>query len=248
MIVQNFTTFRYVFSDRRLSAPDAGFTFSAGPPSTIQRGTGSFLTNGVATGMYCEPKNTANNDGKRGYISALTATLMTWDASGATLTAEGPTPGQQLRSFFVGVDALEEWPGPFSQTSDLVRSGGFDGGITGVPQPYALAAFHATVNGNAVDGVPGVDEYDWYLSQRTDTVAAQFLSIVPYTLAVAPATHSGTVTIQHTALATTELGLASPISDAQLRDLFRSTDIYVRRRSDGAIQWMSLDRHMRYAT
>ncbi len=244
-ILANYTTFRYIFADRILSAPDAGMTFTAGPPSTIERAGGSFIADGAATGMYCEPKNTANNDGKRGYISALTATLMTWDASGATLTAEGATPGQQLRSFYVGIDALEEWPGPFSQTTDKVRSGGFSGGIS-VTETAGTGELVATVNNFATDAIPGADEYDWYLSQRTDDPTKQYLEISRYGIeSTSGDGYSGTVQINKTALANTELGswsLSSPMTPDQRRGLYAFCDLYVRRRSDGAIQWLSLDR------
>ncbi len=52
-------------------------------------------------------------------------------------------------------------------------------------------------------------------------------------------TNSGTVQLGHTALATSELAIAGIPSVDQVMQLFRFCDLYCRRRSDGAIQWMN---------
>lgn len=95
-----------------------------------------------------------------------------------------------------------------------------------------------TTNGQAVDATNYVDEFDWYLSQRTDDPAAQSLGIVQLDLATN--TRSGTVQLYPTPLAQHLYGVSftSPIPSADIAALlFKDVWLYVRRRSDGRIMW-----------
>lgn len=96
----------------------------------------------------------------------------------------------------------------------------------------ALLALPAimSVNGGAADAVSGVDEYDWYLSQRTDDTAAQCLSLT------SAAGTSSTVTLARTALGTSRYPSGST---DDMRKLYRHVCVYVSRKSDKA--WNMID-------
>ena len=98
-----------------------------------------------------------------------------------------------------------------------------------------------TCNALANDAVPGADEFDWYLSQRTDAAAFQLLTISVYNPGGGN-TASGTVTLFRTALSITEIGPVTAQTPQRAEDLFRHTYLYVRRRSDRSIQWVDLQK------
>ena len=142
----------------------------------------------------------------------------------------------------IGVDGMPEWPASYVR---LAASGFGDTGttITGVPTPYAGTFFRVTCNAGAADAVAGVDEYDWYLSQRTDQTALQNLAI--WNGAVGSNTYSGTARILHTAAAESAFGFtATTVTPGVIPLLFRHCYLYVQRRSDSAIQWIDLLRAM----
>ena len=133
------------------------------------------------------------------------------------------------------VAGYRTWP------SANVGAAGFNSGMPMV-KPVKSFPIHATCNGLATDTVFGVDEYDWYLSQRTDDATKQYLSIVQIE-GDATSTYSGTVTISLTSLAVSALGLADSTSTVSIDNLirvFKHVDLYVRRRSDALIQHMLL--------
>lgn len=135
-----------------------------------------------------------------------------------------------------------------------VRSPSFDGGIRGMTSSTTLAfgvgiaigvAFRdgfANFNGagSAVaDAVAGVDEYDWWVSQRTIDPAKMYLAVTQYVLNPA-LTYSGSISLRTTALARADIGIASDVvalTTMQARRLYKNVHVYCRRRSDGAIQW-----------
>lgn len=221
-------------------------SFVAAPPS-ITRAAGSFVFQGYLDDMTIDIAGSANNDFRYTIdtVAVATLTLVATDAP----IAEGPVNVDTL-AVNRDVDQVEEYPGlraAEAGRTNLVRSGGFDTGLAGTPVPYGGASFQVTANGTATDGAPGTDEYDWYLSQRTDVVAKQYLTFAQK----APAggnTYSGTVTIVHNALATSELGTLTTPSIEQTTELFKHCDLYCKRLSDGAIQWVSLLRTMLGAT
>lgn len=133
----------------------------------------------------------------------------------------------------------ERWPVEYMRVGD----GGapFAGGATGFSAtPYDGSTVLLTVNGAAADAVYGTDEYDWYLSQRTDEPAKQYLEIVQAYDDVGPTSFSGTCRVTPTALAEAKfdfvVGAGTPIDPDVTRMLFRSCDLYVRRVTDQAIQ------------
>lgn len=123
-------------------------------------------------------------------------------------------------------DGFKEWP------VGRVRASGFSSSLS-IP---VIQSFPITItcNAQASDAVAGVDEYDWYLSQRTDTPAIQYLSLA------AVANKSGTVTLDVTGQVANLLpGVNSSdyVSDHNLALICKHAAIYVQRRSDKAIQW-----------
>lgn len=109
-------------------------------------------------------------------------------------------------------------------------------GFTGLTKPSSAGfnpfpmTLHAT--GSLVaDSVFGTDQYDWYVSQRTDDPARQMLSITQYPPTTS--TYSGSIVIDVTSLATSTFGTGT--EDAMV-GILRHVDIYVQRRSDDLIQ------------
>lgn len=126
----------------------------------------------------------------------------------------------------------EEWP------VEKVRSGGFDGSTIGtrlqVPADFSSLSFpiDITCNNFALDLSPPTDEYDWYVSQRTDDPDGQALSVEDFALQ-----SSGRLVLNLTALGADTY---PTIDTDAIINIFRNVYVYVRRRSDGAIQWASL--------
>lgn len=115
-----------------------------------------------------------------------------------------------------------------------------------------LYPFTVTVNALASDDVPGIDEYDWYVSQRNDPVRYPHAdgTIDPtnreqYLVVSSAGTgQSGTIQIglNYPKVATILPGVSgielySPLS---LSRLFRKVAVYCQRRSDKAIQWAKI--------
>lgn len=216
----------------------ATLTFADADPDTITRAAGSFVSDGVETGMSVVPVGTASNDARRYRVAGVAASTLTLDADDVVV-AEASVAAS-LDCCHVDPDGVERFPGPFDSTN-LVRANGFDGGFSGiVGAGYEGNAVEISVNGGIRDLVKGVDEYDWYLSQRTDVPARQYFTLTqkPDT---ASQSFSGTVTLLHTALATSVYGVEPSVItvDAFVR-LLKFVSLYCRRRSDGAIQWAPL--------
>lgn len=140
----------------------------------------------------------------------------------------------QFRAIFatsstLAADGFEVWP------VAMLRANGFDGGITGMPKPVTAFPVTLTCNGQAADGGAA---FRWYLSQRTDDTAKQYLYCSQLS-----ATQSGSVVIGLTSLGVAELGLAGPtaaVTEEQLIRLLKHCDLYVQRVSDDAIQHLLL--------
>jgi len=203
---------------------------------TITRISGSFVADGFEVGMHLTVSAPSSNSDKLFIITAVTATVLTVFGD-----VTGTSPGSAtLTAFHVDADGVPRYPGPWAPTN-LVRANGF----TGLPEaldgiPYEGDPYEISVNSGAADAVLGTDEYDWYLSQRTDDVFRQWFTLTQKA-SNGSQSFSSTVTLEHTALATAETGVTSSsiTVDAFIR-LLRHLHLYVRRRSDGAIQWVHL--------
>lgn len=236
-VLTRYGDFRNYFAKHYTSS--GSFTFVNSNPDTITRSSGSFADDQLLPGMVGDVTGTVNNN-KRYHLAAVAASTLTLVASDA-VTAEGPI-ATTIRAFWLANDGYEEFPGPFGHTN-LVRSGGFTAGFTGVPHPYAGVSFQVTCNGGAADAALGVPDFHWYLSQRTDDSTKQLLTITEKAATITQS-FSGSVNIVHSATGTTELGaLTNPTMD-QIVALFKHCHLYVRRNSDGAIQWVDLLKDM----
>jgi hypothetical protein len=236
MICVNFPSFKARFATRAVMSMPQTFDFTA--PDEID-------SNGVAWGSESPP-----------YVAGMTL-IMAGSASGndtftiASIAGDVVTTVEQTvaneatvtMSLCEGVtfekSGWEQWPVEYMRVGDTAAT--FDGGITGYgATPYDGGAIALSANATAADAAYGVDEYDWYLSQRTDVPASQYLSIVQGADGVGPVSHSGSCVITPTALAEAKFGFSVsggvPIDPDITRMLFRGCDIYVRRISDQAIQ------------
>lgn len=236
MIVQRFSDFRAAFG--RYGTPLAAgqaLVFIASN-KTITRGAGSFLAGipfAVDMTVDIEAASVAGNN-QRVTIASLDATTLT---VAETIYDEGPTSNVVLRATYRDVDGFETWP------VAQLRAGGFDDGITGLPAvPNLSATIMLTCNAQGYDAVNGVDEYDWYVSQRSDETSGQFWAV-----SAAPGdagSRSGTIKLDATAVATTEYPAMTLVTPAALSSCFRNVHVYCRRRSDGAIQWLDTYREL----
>lgn len=107
--------------------------------------------------------------------------------------------------------------------------------------PPALSPFAIlSVNEMADDSVLGVDEFDWYLWQRTDDPLKQSFALARYDTSAT--TRSGTVQMFPTMVAFEQYGLdpSGVITSPELSvRLFRDLWLGVRRRSTGRIMMKS---------
>lgn len=125
-----------------------------------------------------------------------------------------------------------------------LRAGGFAALAVGLSLSTTLVAgFVVTANGNLPDAVPGVDEYDWYVSQPSGTSA--LLAVAENAAELPGDTMSGAIRLTGSAEGLAEMagltGSSATAFTAALADIFLgNVHVYCRRRSDGAIQWSDL--------
>ena len=209
------------------AAPGSTLEFIA--PDVIRIGGGpTWASVGMEVGMRTQTLGTISNDGLRIVESISSADLTTGEVD---VVNEGPVSGGQIvEGVNLYTDTLELWP------IELQASIGTLEGITLTGFPWSV-----TINSIGADAAFGVDDYDWWLSQRTEDPAKQYLSIVQRA-DTGGDSFSGTVEIDITALGTAEFGVSSmeAISVADAVKMFRRMAIYVRRRSDGAWQWRDI--------
>lgn len=238
-VFSQHTHFRHQFAVKGLTIGNVSFV--QGTPDTITTVAGDFTVDGLLAGHSLDVVGSASNDG-RWPIASVVALTITLETSNQ-LTNEGPVAVTMTGSF-IDPDGYDRWPVDYVR---LAASGFGDAGstITGIPTPYAATQFSVSCNGLGADSVKDTPEYHWYLSQRTDTPANQYLTISQYPN-TATDSYSGTVNIVHTALAETTFGFtgASDFTAAMVPLLFRHCHLYVMRISDNAIQWVDLLRAM----
>jgi len=149
-------------------------------------------------------------------------------------------PGFALVGAALDLDGFPVWP------YAKLNTGGFSGSLAFTSIMASGIPFSATCNSFAADSVAGVDEYDWYVSQRTDTSANQY-----FTVGAHSANHSGSITLDVvdanvkllipalSALNYADMRAALK-NDAYLKLIFRDVAFYVQRRSDKAYQWATI--------
>lgn len=192
----------------------------------ITRASGSFVTDGFTADMTASVSGTASNDGQYtvSFVAPLVLTLS--DALAATETVVSSLEGAEFE-----LDGAEKWP------TDLVRAAGFSSTLTMTPRPATQFPVILTCNALATD-VDAGSSYIWYVRQRTDDAALKWLDVQNTDV-----TRTGSVTIALTAKAVSDMGLALTTSkltgDQQVR-VMRNVTMFVKRLSDGAIQFADL--------
>lgn len=226
-------------TNQLLGSTATTMTFSAGPPPVVTRAAGSFIFDKHVAGMYTDITGTALNDGR--YLLVDVQALQLTFSDDAALQAE--VIASTATSVYRDVNQVVSYPSELHPTTNLVRLVGFTDTITGIAKPYIGVTMNVSCNGGAPDAVYGVHRYHWYLSQRTDDPAKQFLAVAQKPDA-GLSSYSGSITIGHTALATSELGISGAPDMNQVRELFKMCDLYCKQVSDGGIQYVNLYREM----
>ena len=110
-----------------------------------------------------------------------------------------------------------------------------------IDKPFA-GLINVTANASANDAIPAVDEFDWYLRQRTDEPTKQIFHVTQ--LPAAPGqSRSGSIVLSLTAYALQEyptLGTATP-AYAEIAAALRSVTLFVREVATGQIRVVDLD-------
>lgn len=128
------------------------------------------------------------------------------------------------------IHGWEKWPTTYMYLSGFAIS---------MTKPVSSLPTLITVNGLATDSTPYTDEYDWYVSQRTDNPANQYLDIQRSD--VWPDTRSGTISLGLTALGTTYFG---GLTIDELVGLFKHVYIYAQRRADRATAMLDVSKYL----
>lgn len=242
MIIPTYSQFRTHFAER-ITESSVSCTFADAGPDTIGRASGSFVTQGYQAGMTVEPYGTTSNDAVY-TIASVAATVLTLVSTDA-VAAEGPV-SCALKAYWTATDGWPEYPGPQTRGTNLVVPNGFGyGNSLSIVTGEGLNGIVVTMNDSAADAVQGVDEYDWWLSDRTEDDASRWLSVAQIA-DDGGQSFSGTVGLEATALALSELRIVGDITMAQWVSLFKNAYIYVRVRATGAIHWTDLQHRLSF--
>lgn len=240
-IIPNFTSFRALFAEHGSFTAAAPEPLQFTAPNVISRSAigANWIADGFAEGQRIQPAGTTSNDQYR-TIDTIDGTNKIINTVENTVVTEGPlTSGVVVDGVFIDNGGFERWP-----VGNVNQPGG-PGPFAGLSIPWVpldpAVGIAITVNANAADAVKGVDEYDWYLSQRTDIGANQYLQLFDNPVS-ATESRSGTVRFAHNALAVSEFGIAvgTPLTPVQIAKVFNKAHLYVQRRSDKLILFTDL--------
>jgi hypothetical protein len=236
MICVNFPSFRARFATRAVMAMPQAFIFTAPNLVDSQVVNWGALIPPFVSGMTLIMAGSALGQNTFTVGSILGTVVTTVEQ---TVVNEGPIAMTMCDGVTFDNSGWEWWPVEYMRVGDTAVA--FAGGLAGFSAtPYQGGTVTLTCNGGVADTVYGTDEYDWYLSQRTDDPARQYLTIVQAPDDVGPKSFSGACKITPTALAAAEFGFTIgggvPIDPDITRMLFRCCDLYVRRIADQAIQ------------
>lgn len=228
MILSSYPEFRYHFATvARTSGVSLTYNHLANP-DTIARASGSFVTDGFTTAMSLDVFGTTANDGRYTIASVSALTLQLGGSLTSSETIVSDLTGAQYE-----VDGAETWP----LTKTHVTT--FESTWSPVtPVPIRRFPVTVTINGGATDVSAG-SSYTWYVRQKTDDSTLQWM-LASHTLA----TKTGTITLQLTQKCVDDLSLSG--ATAKLNEhtdrVLRNVTLFVKRLSDGAIQFIDLDR------
>jgi hypothetical protein len=230
-VLPTFADFRERFA-RRIEVTQS-VNLADGPLTNIVRNAIDWDTTGIAVGMAAVITGSASND-------HILLRVVSFDDE--TLVVDQDLTGETavtvtITFWEVDPDGQPAFPGVYSLVN-LVRANSFDGGIA-ISFADGIQA-EISVNAGAADSVAGVDEYDWYLSQRTDTAASQFFTLTQKA-DIGGDSFSGTVLFEYAPIATQVYGVTgNTITVEAFFRLLTHVHLYCRRKSDGAIQWTAL--------
>ncbi len=226
MILTSYAALRHHFAEVGRTTSVSLTYDHVSSPNTVSRAADSFITDGFEAGQSLDVANTTANDARYtiASVSALSMSIEEQFNSSETIVSS-------LTGATYYTDGAETWP------TALVRANGFSSTWSLLPRPLTICPAQLTVNGLVTDAVAG-SSYRWYLRQRTDIAADQWLAIVH-----ANPLATGTVAITITDAGVAALGLATATTkmstDQQFR-LLRNVTVFCRRDSDGAIQFVDL--------
>lgn len=138
---------------------------------------------------------------------------------------------------------FETWP-----IASVVYSPGLPGFNLLLPPDLTQVGLYLCVNGTtagqagADDATPFADEFDWYVSQRTDGLGKPF-DVLSWNQANQGQanTKSGTIVLVLRDGQYLDSTVTPPlIRSENFSAVYRDVEVYVRRRSDGAIMWGNL--------
>jgi hypothetical protein len=243
MIIPSFAQFRQMFAPAHVWTAAGGVTaaFSAATKRITPSVAPGFVALGFAAGQRLRVTLSTSNDGWY-TIAAVDATYV---ETVEPLVNEAASATASLMAQACDTDGYPTWP---VGNVRLPASGFGDTGSTlmGIPRPWTgtTAAIYVTCNMGADDAVLGVDDYDWYLSQRTDDPARQLLTVTEDLSTWPLSTLSGSIVITPNSVAVSDIGYswAFPglLPREYLAPIFTRCHLYVMRRLDGAIQWVDL--------
>ena len=135
-----------------------------------------------------------------------------------------------------GQSGYEYWP------LELVNQPNQIAGLS-IGRPFS-GLIDVTANGGAIDASAGVDEFDWYVRQRTDIPAKQVFQVTQ--LPAPPGqTKSGSIALSLSAFAVSQypsLGTQTP-AYAEIAAALRTVTLFVREIATGQIRTVDLDRY-----
>lgn len=227
MIIHQYAAFRHWFAEVARTGAISITSDNTVTPNTLTRASGSFVADGFLDGHTLTVASSST--AVQHTVDSVTALVLELSAD-APLSGSG-TETLSIVGAFYELDGMEQWP------TTLIRANGFDDGFTPSVTPFSPFPLTLTVNGGITDASAGTS-YMWYLSQRTETVASQHL-----TMTHADTAKTGTVTLALTSQAVADLGLDSTTSSlnaGQRIKLLTNVYVYCQRQSDKAIQQVGL--------
>lgn len=228
-LIANFTTFRSSFAVHARYTPTAPDPVQFIGPDTIRRTAGGDWTadddEGFQVGQRVQVVGSSSNDG---YFTISSIPTTDELRVAETINDEGPlTSGVDFDGVFIDPGGYERFPA--DKVNPAVNG---LGQLTQLPTPWTPLVVPNVLKVNAAytqDATPFVDEYDWFVSQRTEDPSKQLLEFTDRP-PVSGDTFSGIIGIEITTLGFAETGasIGVPLTPFQTAQLFKNVDVYVK--------------------
>lgn len=228
-LLSNFTDFRGQFAERAVYTAQGFDRIRFVAPNILRREDGQDWPDlGFLVGQRLQVVGSSSNDG---YLTLSAFNVGTDEiiTAESTVVDEGPlSSGVTVDGVFIDPGGYERWP--VDRVNPAVNGLGL---LTGLPTPWVplVVPIVLRVNSSYVDdATPFVDEYDWFISQRTEDPAKQLLEFTEVPVSVSGDTFSGSMRMQITTLGFAETGAAIgvPLTPFQTAQLFKNVDVYVK--------------------